>query len=115
EAVPGLSSEQTAELFARLEARFDALLRPLTASTLAQALYPHYLWQAQPSLDHAAQWLLWLDQSRLTDAERCLIHAIQQRWLLECPDELREFYAVDGPEAARRVLEEWLGLTPEMR
>lgn len=115
EAVPSLSSEQTAELFARLEARFDALLRPLTAPTLAHALYPHYLWQAQPSLDHAAQWLLWLDQSRLTDAERCLIHAIQQRWLLECPDELREFYAVDGPEAARRVLEEWLGLTPEMR
>lgn len=113
EAIPGLNPEQTAELFAKLEVRFDALPRPLTAQAIAQALYPHHLWQAQLSLDHAAQWLLWLDQSHLTDAERCLIHVIQQRWLFECPDELRPLYDVDGPEAARRVLEEWLGITAE--
>lgn len=114
-AVSGLSPEQAAELFTRLEARFDALPRPLTALTIAQALYPHYLWQALPSLEHAAQWLLWLDQCHLTDAERCVIQAIQQRWLSECPDELRVFYDLDGPEAARHVLEEWLGLLPEAR
>ncbi|GIV81903.1 MAG: hypothetical protein KatS3mg051_1257 [Anaerolineae bacterium] len=111
-AVPGLSLEQAAELFTRLEARFDALPRPLTALTIIQALYPHYLWQASLSLEHAAQWLLWLDQSHLTDAERCVIRAIRQRWLSECPEELRALYHVDGPEAARHVLEQWLCITP---
>jgi len=113
EAIPGLNPEQAAELFAKLEARFDALPRPLTAQTIAQALYPHYLWQAQPSLDHAAQWLLWLDQCYLTDAERCLIQVIQQRWLFACPEELRAIYDVAEPEAAQHMLEEWLGITAE--
>lgn len=114
-AVPGLSFEQAAELFARLEAQFDALSRPLTASTVAQALYPHYLWQAQPSLDHAAQWLLWLDQCQLTDAERCVIQVIRQRWLFECPEELRAIYDIAESKAAQHMLEEWLGITSEMR
>lgn len=114
-AVPGLSLEQAAELFARLEAQFDTLPRPLTAMTIAQALYPHYLWQAQLSLDHAAQWLLWLDQHHLTDAEHCLIQVIRQRWLSECPEELEAFYDVAGPEAAQHMLEGWLGITSETR
>ncbi len=113
EAVPGLSPEQAAELFAKLEAQFDTLPRPLTAVTIAQALYPHYPWQAQLSLEHAARWLLWLDQCDLTEAERRVIQVIQQHWLSACPDELSALYDVDGPEAARRVLEDWLGIAPE--
>lgn len=112
-AVPGLSLEQAAELFAKLEAQFDALPRPLSALTIAQALYPHYPWQAQPSLDHAAQWLLWLAQGDLTEAERCLIQVMRQRWLFECPEELRAIYDIAESEAAQRMLEEWLGITSE--
>ncbi len=114
-AVPGLSLEQAAELCDRLAAQFDSLPRPLTAVTIAQALYPHYVWKAQLSVEHAAQWLLWLDQRHLTDTERCLIRVIQQRWLLECPDELRAVYDVDGPDAAQQILEEWLGITSAKR
>ncbi len=116
-AIPGLNPEQAAELFARLGERFDTLPHPLTALTIAQALHPRdlYLWQAQPSLVHAAQWLLWLDQSPLTEAERRLVQAIQWRWFSECPDELRAIYDIDEPEAARHMLEEWLGLTPSTR
>jgi hypothetical protein len=113
-AIPGLNSEQAEELFAKLEAQFDALPRPLTPEGIAQALYPHYIWQAQPSLDHAARWLLWLDQRHdLKDAERPLIQAIQQRWARECLEELRAIYEVAEPEVAQDRLEEWLGITAE--
>lgn len=109
-AIPGLSQEHAAKLAARLTSRLDELPRPLLPATLANALYPSQLWNASPGRDHAAEWLLWLDNHNdCTTAEQQLLCVLAQQWRHQSPDEWKELYSVVTPEKAREILEQWLG------
>lgn len=109
-AISGLSQEQATELVSRLGPRFDELPRLPAPATLANALYPSWLWNASPGCDHAAEWLLWLDSHNdLTAAERQLLSAIAQHWRYQSPDECKDLYHAVTPEKARGILEQWLG------
>jgi hypothetical protein len=77
------------------------------------ACYPTYLWDAPASKEHAADWLLWLDKNEPNDAFQPVFSPLLQDWKHDEP-ELSEIYDATTPDAARLVLEKWLGadITP---
>ncbi|MCZ7554724.1 MAG: hypothetical protein M5U05_19475 [Anaerolineales bacterium] len=115
QAVPDLTDEQAVDLLTRLGAHFDDLQRPLTAQTIAAALYPGYLWRAQPSPSHAAEWLLWLDQlDGVGQTDQHLLRVIAEQWLYQSSEELKRVYEVMEPNQAREMLSCWLGIDVKM-
>ncbi len=113
EAIPTLSEEQAAELSARLGARFYNL-EPVTAQTVAQELFPIPLCRTTPSREHAAEWLLWLDQQQMLDeADKCILRVMVNRWARQAPEELKRIYEAADAEGARRILNSWLGILPD--
>lgn len=115
QAIPGLGKEVAVEFCSRLGVRFDDLQRPITALTIAAALYPGYLWHAQPSPSHAAEWLLWLDQLEgVGQTDQHLLRVIAEQWLYQSSEELKRVYEVVEPNQVREMLSYWLGIDVTM-
>ncbi len=110
--IPGLSDEQSAEIWSKLGAHFYELDRPLTARSVAYALFPHRFWQIAPSPEHGAEWLLWLGQQPPDPVVESLLNVVVIGWQLEAQEELKTLYEATRPEQAREILDGWLGVNP---
>lgn len=107
---PDLTLEQAQHILQKLGDSFFALERPLTTKSLLQALYPMDLWERPPSAQHAAEWLLWLDEQKPEQEVLPLLKAMGQQWKNSAPDEIKIFYGVHCADEARKLLEPWLGI-----
>jgi len=84
-----------------------------SASEIINTIFVTHLWTSIPSKKHAAEWLLWLDETNPDDAYQPMLAIITNEWGQLAPD-LSEIYDVRTPVAAREILGKWLGakITP---
>ena len=84
-----------------------------SASEILKTCFPSPIWEATPSIKHAAEWLLWLDETEANPAFLPLFRAITSDWKQKYP-KLGEIYSVVEYQDARKMLEMWLGaqITP---
>lgn len=107
---PDLTLEQAQAILHKLGDSFLTLERPLTVESLLQVFYPMDLWERQPSAQHAAEWLLWLDEQKPEQEVQPLLKVMGKHWTNSAPDEIKVFYGVHCADEACMLLEEWLGL-----
>lgn len=89
------------------------LLETYSAQEILNLCYPAPIWNVIPSVKHAAEWLLWLDNEEVNESFLPLIKAITNDWKQTSPD-LGEIYAAIDCQTARSTLQKWLGaqITP---
>lgn len=114
--LPDLADTDAQIIIQRIGAmRFAQLSRPLTPLTLLETLYPSRLWMDFPSVQHAAEWLLWLHQNEPDQATQTLIRPILQQWYNTATVPERQAYVAADGEQARVLVHEWLHITPQER
>lgn len=107
-AIPQLSLEQAQVLLAQLGSHFDTLSSPVEVADVLHILAPADLWSDDPTREHAAHWLLWLDRTDPSDFLMPLLMAQAQQWTSKCDEALHLAYAVTSRTAAQRLLRQWL-------
>jgi len=88
----------------------DTLERPLLTKNILQALFPAPLWSGSPSVEHAAEWLLWLRQSPSDVYLQPLLAQQTQLWSRQAELAEQAAYEVTTAEDAERRLDDWLGI-----
>lgn len=112
-ACPDLSYEE-ANLLLEHHGRALALTpRPLNLRRVSEAVFPSDLWRREPSLDHAARWLLWLDETDPPAYTSPIVSTWALRWRsISTGPEVLVYEAVDA-RRARELLAAWLGYAAE--
>jgi hypothetical protein len=93
--------------------KFDAIERPLSTSKVLNAIYRGNLWDKEPSIRHAAEWLLWLIEFQPEEYLRPLLKQISKLWMDIFQNPERVAYSITDAEAALSVLNGWLGITAQ--
>lgn len=109
---PSLSVEQAHELAEKIggDALSEEDFSPTTAVLLRCYPDDYGLWQGSPSLQHAAQWLIWLTEHTPSDAEKSILvqfAAVLTRQAGESP--IAELYQIVTRDKAKSMLLSWLG------
>lgn len=106
-------SEQYAEYICQCLGDRVNTLENYSAPEILKACFPSPLWETNPSIRHAAEWLLWLDKEEAHPAFLPLLKAITTVWKQTSP-ELGEIYSIIDYQEARKMLEKWMGaqITP---
>jgi len=75
-------------------------------------LYPEQsFWRDPPSLEHAARWLLWLNEVHPDEDVQVLLRHQAQMWREQAEDLLKSLYAAYDRKHAEQLLSEWFLLT----
>ncbi len=114
-AIPDLSEDQADALYSRLESKYFSLRRPISAPGILQALHPDFRWAGTPSLEHAAEWLLWLDLQTPDQVEQPLLRAVSEGWQRDASRSLKPLYEATDSESAQSMLDIWLGIKADQR
>ena len=96
-----------------LQNQAGLMICPPTAEDALEALFPHFPFPDQPCADHAAQWLLWLDDTHIADTNpaRPLLRFVGETWRTVCDEgNLLEqsAYRVNTTDNAQAMLHDWL-------
>lgn len=107
---PELSTEQARELAGKIG---EVMLSPeeLSPVFVLNACYPndYTLWQGNPSLEHAARWLLWLIENRPTDAESIILKKFSSHLEALAGERPVSFvYRANNAIQAESLLNRWL-------
>lgn len=108
--LPELSSLEIVKLIELLGLKLETLERPLRVDTLLNAAAPHPIWGEAPSIQHLANWLLWLLATDTVDVIAPLFRPYIARWQLEELPFDADLYTIQTREAAYTALQSWLGL-----
>lgn len=108
---PQLSEEQARHIAQRLVQRGHVPQDDWIVTDILSRLYPKEGWYEPVSVDHAAWWLLWLQETSFGDAEEVLVREQSNLWSEQADERLRAIYEACNAEAARSLMEEWLCLT----
>lgn len=111
DAFPQLSPEQAEAVLTCAGPRVAELKAPLTPKRILQALYPVSLWEGMPSPRHAAEWLIWLHETKPDTCVQPILQHVTRGWLDQAGNAERSAYIVVKPEEATELLDVWLGLT----
>src|SRR5258706_3582821 len=106
---PKLTDIQAKKLYDDLEPNFDSLRRPLNIFLLLQTCYPLRLWMDQPSIRHAAEWLIWIYDTNPPAHVQPLLTEISAIWQAKLPD-LSLAYSATNQEESARLIDHWLGI-----
>jgi hypothetical protein len=112
-ACPGLSREQARAVLQQYAPALSVAARPLTLKRLCEAIFPTDLWRQLPSLHHAAQWLLWLDEFRPPSYAQPLLAAWSAGWRASSFGPERIAYDITDFQRATELLATWLGYAPD--
>ena len=110
-AFPQLSHAQAEAILACAGPRLAEVKLPLTPKRILQALYPGSIWEGTPSPRHAAEWLVWLHETRPEPCLQPILMQLVSGWLDKAGKAEREVYIVVEPDGALAQLDSWLGLT----
>jgi hypothetical protein len=91
--------------------KFDTIERPLSIGKVLNAIYRGNLWDKEPSIRHAAEWLLWLIEFQPEEYLRPLLRQISKLWLDIFQNPERVAYSITDAKSALSVLNGWLGIT----
>jgi hypothetical protein len=108
---PTLSFSEAEKLLIRLDKSAELLSRPIKAIDIAQFLWPYNnLWDKEPSIRHAFDWLVWCINYSLSCEEVKLLQIIREKWLINSDGAMARAYSVINTDDALKVLQMWLGL-----
>lgn len=113
ELIPGLSETEAESIRAALPDRIATQLHHLTLTELLQALFPNVLWEERPSIEHAADWLLWLSEQAPDSVFEPLLAENGKLWQRDVDDATYTIYSAKSAKSAQKLLDDWLGLTEE--
>lgn len=106
---PALTDADVAAFLGRLGKAFFDLSRPLTPIRLLQAFDSSQFWYEDvPTLQHAAEWLLWLHRKRPEAWLTPLLRLQTQHWQQAAPEEIRFLYDAVSADGALSLLGAWL-------
>jgi hypothetical protein len=112
---PNWSEDEARAVWDELRANWDELEQPLRAAPVLQRLYPApaaaLSWDAPPSLEHAAAYLLWLENAEISSHHAPLLSAQAAAWDVGA-GMAQGLYAATGEEA-HALLRAWLEAWPE--
>jgi len=103
-----LSRDQAAYIVQMLGKNVSKL-ETYTAREILNSCFPVSLWNEPTSIQHAAKWLLWLDEIEPDSAFTPLFKANSIAWGQTSPN-LTEIYEVIDYPSGRKVLQKWLGV-----
>lgn len=105
-----LSVPQARELMRRLGERLAELPEPLELPEVASVLFDQPFLREPPSVERAAQYLLWRLEARPTEAEDILLRALTADYRGRQKGPEAQVYTVLDAAGAYEMLEVWLGL-----
>jgi hypothetical protein len=109
---PEVTTVDAQLLLAKLGEQFERLPRPLRAGDVLQTLHPTSLWAETPSLEHAAQYLLWVYQVDPGNMLRPPLQHMCKVWQQQMPEKVAGLYAAFNKVEALTLLDGWLGISP---
>lgn len=106
---PGLGRERTQRITEVHRQKLEALNRPLSLQAVTESIFPADLWRQQPSICHAAVWLLWLDEHKPEAVYAPLLQAWVDQWrsLTHGPEQM--LYQAADAQTADKFLSQWIG------
>lgn len=105
-----LSVAQAQELTRRLGERLVELPEPLELPEVASELFGQPFLREPPSVEHAAQYLLWRLEAQPTEAEDVLLRALAADYRSREKRPEAQVYTVVDAAGAYEMLKMWLGL-----
>jgi hypothetical protein len=79
----------------------------LTAINILKACFPRNMWEQDPSLIHAAEWLLWLEEIKPNLLFEPFIKEITSIWI-QFDSRLQSAYSCFNAEHAQKLLHHWV-------
>ncbi len=105
----GAEESQLAQFYEEHSRKLAEIPRPFRLQAVLEAIYPDSLWRTYPSLEHAARWLIWLDETDPPATILPLLRTQTMLWRATAKGVEAVLYnAHDAPEA-RELLAGWLG------
>ena len=92
---------------------FEAIDRPLSICKVLKIISTSNLWETDPSLRHAGEWLLWVIDFNPPEYIQPLLKQITEVWMTTYQDPERKAYSVRDARSALELLKKWLGINPE--
>lgn len=112
-AVPFISEVDAKDLYERIGSDvFANLERPLRPLHILEALFPMRMWRDEPSLAHAAEWLVWLYKQQPDLLIRNVFSSILDRWRANANEPERLIYQANDGKEAGECLRAWLYIAP---
>lgn len=108
---PQFSKEVINSIHSHVGEKISLLRKPLTADSILGIIYPTSLWTTNPSIKHAAGFLLWLDENEPENDVYPLINIVCRNWKNQV-DFGEYLYNVDDIGNARLILKNWMGIEP---
>jgi hypothetical protein len=109
ECAIGAEPGQIAQLYEEHVGVLAQLSRPLRLKAVLGAMYPDGPWEGHGSVRHAAEWILWLDQTDPPSAVLPLLRTQSELWRATSHGPERALYEANAPERARELIAAWLG------
>ncbi|GIV17509.1 MAG: hypothetical protein KatS3mg022_2944 [Armatimonadota bacterium] len=108
---PQLSEEQAHHIALRLVQSKHVPQNDWSVTDILSRLYPEARWYEPLSVEHAAWWLVWLQETSSSEAEQVVLCQQSYLWSDRAEERLQPVYRAYNAETARRLMEEWLCLT----
>ena len=108
---PQLSKPQALEIWKQYETKLGGSLDEMALLDVLQRIFPGPLWSAQPSLEHFAEFLLWMWNTQPVELIQPLIKQQADVWEQNSPGAVRLPYELaSNPTEAIKILDSWLGI-----
>ena len=107
----GIETDHAKDLYEYLgQRKFELLNRPLTVTSVLSAAFPSPMWDQEPSYTHAADWLLWLLETKPSKCFKPLFQAKCEAWKSSAYSDEKKIYSATDEDLALDTLERWVGL-----
>ena len=112
---PQLNERQAQHLAERLISKGHVPQHDWSVTDVLSRLHPEARWFETLNAEHAAWWLLWLQERPLSDAEQVLLRQQSEIWAQSAEEVLKPIYTACDASSAQSLMEEWLCLVPHKR
>jgi hypothetical protein len=107
--VIGAEEAQVSQFYEEHSRKLSVVPRPFKLRTVLEAIYPNSMWQSNPCLEHAARWLIWLDEVDPPAVVLPFLRTQTMLWRATARDIDDVLYSVHDAYGARELLASWLG------
>jgi hypothetical protein len=107
---PALTKGGAKRVYDLIEQHSKEFPKSYRARDVLETLFKQGPWSEQPGREHAARWLLWLEEHPLDSALEPLLSQMAQSWVESAPEGLAALYAITDAAAAQEALATWLGI-----
>ena len=115
ECAVGAEEGQLAQFYEENAGKFSQIARPLKLQPVLETIYPNSMWHTHPSLEHAARWLVWLDETDPPATVLPLLRTQAMLWLATANGAEASLYNAHNAQVAREMLAGWLGYGDDLQ